>query len=339
VKSFEYVYDQLRANAPRKIDLENVYYVRTDGLVVVSRACLDKPAEYYYQRPMEDAASLESCFSELGGGEEFLFSILVGQNGEDGRVSALAEQCGVRGSFDDVLACGLAMSKVHMNSFVAGLGLGLRIPRTVCARSAREAESVFDAWTHTEAIVKPNSLGASLFTERLATDSEGRKALGELVARIFRFDHRALVQEYIPGNEYTCGCLRRLEDVITLPVMQIIPGPGQFYGHRQKHDASAGTTETFLDSEGPLSARIQQVSRAIFDAAGFEHMCRVDFVADSSGELYFLEVNPIPGLMPRSLYPHMLQHAGLGIDDLILQTVENGRSRRRLETTYRYDID
>ncbi len=339
VKSFANVYDSLREDPGRKIDLDKILYVDTEGRVTATEASFERPAEYYSERSSGEAESLVACFSRLGDGDDFLFSLLIGQYGEDGRVTALAQQSHVRGSFENFLASGLAMSKVHMNLCVRGLGLDVRIPQTVCLESIEDAESVFEELTCNTVIVKPNFMGASLFTERMTVSPDEKRTFIDLIEQILDFDQRALVQEYIGGVEYSCGCLRRQGEVIALPVIRIVPRRGEFYGHRQKHDASAGTEEEFVDPTEPVAAKIQELARNLFQAVGFEQMCRFDFIADDNGELYFLEGNALPGLMPRSLYTHMLHEVGLGVDDLILQCIENERSRRELRTTFRYEID
>lgn len=339
VKSFANVYDNLRNNAERKVDLDRILYVDTDGRVTATEASFEKPAEFYSERSSAESESLVACFSHLGERDGFLFSLLIGQYGEDGRVSALAEQSHVRGSFESFLASSLAMSKIHMNWCVTGLGFDVRIPQTVCLESIEDAKSVFEELTCNSVIVKPNSMGASLFTERMTVSPDEKRTFIDLIEQILEFDRRALVQEFIGGVEYSCGCLRRQGEVMVLPVIRIVPQRGDFYGHRQKHDASAGTEEEFVDPNEPVAARIQELSRALFQAIGFDQMCRFDFIADDNGELYFLEGNALPGLMPRSLYTHMLHEVGLGLDDLILQSIENERARPKLRTTFRYEID
>ena len=136
LKGFEHVYDYFRSSGQRKIVLDRVVYVDPKGRVVVSRADFDMPGEYYYRSPSGEAETLVAFFSGLSGSAEFFFSLLHGQFGEDGRVAALADLCRVRGSFGSPVACSLAMSKEHMNSYVRGLAPWIRpAMSTGCSRT------------------------------------------------------------------------------------------------------------------------------------------------------------------------------------------------------------
>jgi D-alanine-D-alanine ligase len=339
LKGFENIYEYLRRSGQRKIELDRVLYVDLEGRIVTSRARLDEPAEYYSRSSTDEAETLVTCFSRLAGNDEFFFSLLHGQFGEDGRVAALADQSRVHGSFGSYLASGLAMSKGHMDLYVRGLGLPVRTPRTRYLEPGLDLGRIFEELNGATIVVKPNSLGASLFAEQLTAHPGAKRAFIDLVEQIFRFDRRALVQEFIEGVEYSCGCLRRLEEVLVLPVIRVLPRGGQFFGHPQKHDSSIGREEDFVESTEPEATKIQAVSLALFREVGFEQMCRFDYIVADSGELYFLEANPLPGLTERSFYVQMLHEAGLDVGDLILQTIENERAKRVLRTTFRYKVD
>ncbi len=81
VKSFANVYDSLREDPGRKIDLDRILYVDTEGRVTATEASFERPAEYYSERSSGEAESLVACFSRLGDGDDFLFSLLIGQYG------------------------------------------------------------------------------------------------------------------------------------------------------------------------------------------------------------------------------------------------------------------
>ena len=57
----------------------------------------------------------------------------------------------------------------------------------------------------------------------------------------------------------------------------------------------------------------QQVYRAL-DCAGF---ARVDLFVTPQGEVYFNEVNTIPGFTEHSRFPAMLQAAGLSFPEML----------------------
>jgi D-alanine-D-alanine ligase len=47
------------------------------------------------------------------------------------------------------------------------------------------------------------------------------------------------------------------------------------------------------------------------------HLSRCDFIVTPENQIYFLEINTIPGMTDTSLIPKMVNQAGLSIKDLI----------------------
>jgi D-alanine-D-alanine ligase len=59
----------------------------------------------------------------------------------------------------------------------------------------------------------------------------------------------------------------------------------------------------------------------VHDVIGCKHYSRSDFIV-RDGEVYFLEVNTLPGLTEQSLYPKAAAAIGLEYHDLIRHLVE-----------------
>ena len=86
-----------------------------------------------------------------------------------------------------------------------------------------------------------------------------------------------------------------------------------------------------------MIARGQDWARRIFLALECEGMARVDFFLDKDGgELYFNEVNTIPGFTPGSMYPKLWQATGVDypslVDELVRLAIERHEHRSRFST-------
>ncbi|WP_425622512.1 hypothetical protein ACPT9H_18245 [Brevibacillus borstelensis] len=158
------------------------------------------------------------------------------------------------------------------------------------------------------------ALGASLFTEKYVVSDTIVPALKKNLALIFEYDQWALIQSFVRGSEYSVGCLQLATTPFALPAVKILT-QRQFFGHSEKH--RAGMVEEVPDT--PTTRTLREISTQIFDGLGFANMCRFDFIVSEGGDVYFLEANPIPGLMRNSIFPKMLRAANLSIPDLIAQ--------------------
>ncbi|MGW4057588.1 ATP-grasp domain-containing protein [Amycolatopsis sp. NPDC004747] len=260
----------------------------------------------------------------------FVFSLLHGNEGEDGSWQGVAEVLGLRGNFGPVLASALGMDKRLQAVVAAGLVPGLRTPACwMTPRSASGSPAALRKWAAAvaaelggrPAVVKPNRMGASLLTE-LVRVPDGA-ALADAVAEVLPYDDQVLVQEFVDGTELTCGVIRTEAGAVALPVVEAVTARG-FLGHREKH--ASGCVRPLLHTRDTGDTRrVKEASVRIFEQLGVFGFARLDFLV-RDGELYFLEINTLPGLMDGSAFPMMLEAAGFGLVDLIEGGVaEHGR--------------
>jgi D-alanine-D-alanine ligase len=79
------------------------------------------------------------------------------------------------------------------------------------------------------------------------------------------------------------------------------------------------------DIPGEAASRVREEMSGIGELLGLVGFYRADFIW-SAGELYFLEVNTIPGLSEKSVFTRLAEAAGFRLGDLlealILETVD-----------------
>ena len=69
-------------------------------------------------------------------------------------------------------------------------------------------------------------------------------------------------------------------------------------------------------------------AKKIFHALGCRDFARIDFRMDAGGQLYFIEINPLPGLAPHySDYPMLAEFCGVEYEDLVLRILRAGAKR------------
>lgn len=328
-------YDRLLADiqcVPDRLALAGVVYVDRLG------RCRIHPWPFL---PVGEAAlstgpelSVHEGIAWLAAQDAFVFSLLHGNEGEDGAWQGVAEVTGLRGSFGAVLPSALGMDKRLQGIVAEALVPGLRTPRTWHLPSDA-TPATRRSWTDRvareldgrPAVVKPNRMGASLLTTRVAVPTGA--ALREAVERVLPYDGQVLVQEYLSGREFTCGVVRRHGRTTALPVVEARTADG-FLGHREKHEGD------FVDavlhtSDTDLTLRVQAASTRLFDEMSAFGFARLDFLAVDD-RLYFLEINTLPGLMHGSAFPMMLGAAGLRLADLVeFSAAEHARTPARLK--------
>lgn len=337
-KSFEHINKKLTSEKISENFSEiKIGFINRAGKSSISNHIPGESISYYQKKPSSMSAT-ELC-QYMDKDNIFVYSILHGQHGEDGCIQGLAEFLSIRGSFGSVLGCSLAMSKYHCNRFVSGTFRGLKVPKTLAVSSLNGTKEISKLWKKgSKVVIKPSSLGASILTELFTVNKDNLARMEELISSILKFDQRVLVQEFIPGEEYSCGCIERNGKVEVLPLIKISTASG-FFGHSEKH-LSGKNSEDVVDpaNESLIHKKIKRLSKKLFIDIGLQHVARFDFRVDSD-EIFFLEINPLPGMMEGSLYPKMLRANGYGVEDVIVESFKNENSRQKKATTFRYHID
>ncbi|MBN3833555.1 ATP-grasp domain-containing protein [Burkholderia sp. Ac-20344] len=336
LESFRHVVGEIHQG--ESIEIDEIYYVDVEGRVTIRPFRPDCPLNDY-MRSSEPVPYWEAL-GRMANAGTFVLNLLHGNFGEDGHVQGAAAITSVPGSFGPVLAASLAMSKYHMNQFVSSTHPEAKIPDTLLLHERDLSDAgphITDRFSGTTVVVKPNSLGASLFTQRYLVDFENIASIKANLEQIFEYDAHAIIQEYISGAEYSVGCIQNGESIDALPVVRI-ETDGAFFGHEQKHRIGKAN-EIVLTDESKIIRTLKNMSVDIFRSVGFRNMCRFDFIVSPDDSIFFLEANPIPGLMRNSIFPKMLAASDITLGEVILQFRSNLLSEKLRKSFVDYQID
>ncbi|MGW1466609.1 D-alanine--D-alanine ligase family protein [Streptomyces sp. NPDC002308] len=315
---------------PHRVAVDSVVYVDRTGTVhFFGRG--PWPEEEKELRAGE-VLTLGAAIDRLQSGGSFVFSLLHGNEGEDGGWQGMAEVAGIRGNFGPVLASALGMDKYLQAALATALLPGLRVPRSALVRAdSFDAQRVLQEIGPGPLVVKPNRMGASLLTTCLHDPDE--QELVKAVAEAAPYDNQVLVQEFVSGREYSCSVYRENGYFIDLPVAEVVSQG--FFGHEEKHVKGRARIE--LCTEDPTSKAMRDYAQSIFAATEVATFARCDFLV-RDGETYFLEINTLPGLMSGSIFPMALAASGRTITDLVVVASGNYDSRPARDKVKKYDI-
>jgi D-alanine-D-alanine ligase len=165
------------------------------------------------------------------------------------------------------------------------------------------------------------------------------------VERVLSLSRRpALVEEFLPGREFTVAMLGNGNSVRCLPLIEIcfnqLPeGVNPIYSYEAKWiwDREEQPLEIF-ECPARLGGRdcdaVEQVCMRAWKALGLRDWARIDVRLDSEGRPCIIEVNPIPGVLPRpeqnSCFPKAARSAGLSFSDLLHTTLNLAIEREGL---------
>lgn len=237
------------------------------------------------------------------------FLALHGPFGEDGTIQGMLDMLKIPYTCSGVLASALAMDKFRMSELARSQGI--KVPKGMLV-NARVSRTRIIEQIGFSCVVKPNQLGSSVgITVNVRTGQELTRAL----KTVFRYDKKALVEEYIRGREITASVLGN-EKPRALPLIEIVPRVGNFYNYESKY--ADGGSDHIIPASLPksLTRKIQRIAIEAHTLVGARGITRSDFIL--RGRMpYFLELNTIPGMTKTSLAPQAAQVGGIPFPKLL----------------------
>lgn len=241
---------------------------------------------------------------------DVVFLGLHGACGEDGRIQAALDLLGVPYTGSGYLGSALAMDKDLTKRIVAPLGVKTPAWRTLSYVRADIPHIAADA--KLPVVVKPVDSGSSVGVSIAHSAEELARALEENLAL-----GRVILEEYVSGREIDVGVL----DGRSLPSIEIIPKQG-FYDYVNKYQAGATVEICPTPIEPETEFRLREVALKVHNALGLKAYSRSDYIVDETGEIYFLEINTLPGMTPTSLMPQEAAAAGVSYNELCQRIVD-----------------
>lgn len=157
--------------------------------------------------------------------------------------------------------------------------------------------------------VKPSDGGSSFGVTKVKRPNE----LAEAIKMAFEVSSSVLVEECIKGREVTNGIYTVNGKIVNLPVTEIVTDR-EFFDYEAKYlGQSREICPAPLGDE--LTRRVQRTSEKIYRYLGCKGLVRMDyFIRDD--EIYFLELNTVPGMTAMSLVPAQVKAAGITMKEL-----------------------
>lgn len=230
---------------------------------------------------------------------DLVFPVIHGTFGEDGHLQALLDSVRMPYVGSGMLGQALAMNKDVSKHLLAQNG----VPTAAWKRILRGQDLVHGM--EYPVVVKPAACGSAIGVSICRNEQEFRDG----IARAFHFDDELIVERFVEGREFTVGTLGNL----VLAVGEI-RSSATFFDYQAKYQA-ASTKEIFpADLPFEIVSAVNEAARRAADALRIRHYCRTDFILDRDNRFFVLEVNALPGMTSKSLYPQSAAAAGLAFD-------------------------
>ncbi|EHQ43185.1 D-alanine--D-alanine ligase family protein [Myroides odoratus] len=169
-------------------------------------------------------------------------------------------------------------------------------------------------------IIKPNKLGDSVGINIIRNEDEYFEWI-KILQEEYQSDF--LLEELIDNDktEYTTGILEYGNDSIRLPICKTRTFT-DFFSHESKINGF-NEKEYIIDIECDTYKEMQRIAYLLHKEFKCKNFSRTDFLIDKEHNIYVLEINLLPGLMPNSIFPQLCLRKNISHDEILLSLINH----------------
>lgn len=244
---------------------------------------------------------------------DVVFNTIHGTPGEDGLLQAYLSILGIPQTASDYYQAALSFNKRDCISVLKPHGIPTATNFFVNkGDEINPAEIVKKVGL--PCFVKANRAGSSFGISKVKKEED-------LLAAIefsFQEDDEVLIESFLDGIEISVGVINYKNEVLALPVTQII-SENEFFDYDAKYlGKSQEITPAQISEE--QTKEVQDLAKKVFQVLRLKGFTRSEFIFHNQ-KAHFLEVNTCPGLTEASLLPQQAKAAGIKLSDLFDQAV------------------
>lgn len=237
-----------------------------------------------------------------------VFLAVHGSPGEDGRLQGYFDMLGIPYTTCNSIVSALTFNKSFCNKVVKDMNV-VHIANSVhLFKSTPYSIGAILEEIQLPVFVKPNESGSSLGVSKVTEVNQ----LLPAIEKAFAEDNEVLIEEYIEGRELTIGVYKLRGQIYTLPPTEIV-SKNDFFDYEAKYTPGVTNEITPAPLNEELLKTLNKKAQTIYARLNCKGLVRMDFILHTSGELYFLEVNTMPGQSENSIIPQQVRAAGLDL--------------------------
>jgi D-alanine-D-alanine ligase len=258
---------------------------------------------------------------------DLVFNVCEGLHGfgREAQVPCLLDSFGIPYTFSDPLVLSLTLHKAMTKRVLRDLG----IPTPDFAVVETEAE-VSCVNLPFPLFVKPVAEGTSKGITAASRVSSPEELLASCASLFQKFRQPVLIEEFLPGREFTVGITGTGGRSQILGVMEILlADQAEPMAYSYKNKANYEELVQYRLVRDKTARRAAEMALAAWRGLGCRDGGRIDFRCDDNGRVNLIELNPLPGLHPvRSDLCILARMAGINYPELIDAILRSALERR-----------
>jgi len=245
-----------------------------------------------------------------------VFNAIHGTPGEDGKLQGYLDMLKIPYTSCNTATSALSFDKFLCNRFVNSYGI--QTPQSLSllrGEAVNEAEIIKTLGL--PVFVKPAQSGSSVGVSKATNAPE----LEEAINLAWETDERVIIEEAINGREIACGMIKKGNELLVFPLTEIV-SKKDFFDYEAKYTAGMAHEITPADINTEAETDIKTLSSFLYRQMNCKGFVRFDYIL-TPDNLYFLEVNSIPGISEASIIPQQAVAYGMSMGEFFDIAVDN----------------
>jgi len=239
---------------------------------------------------------------------DVVFNAMHGPPGEDGTVAGYLQILGIPQTSCDHYTAALCFNKRDCLRQLRSLGIPTARHFELDLGDSIDSRAIVEK-VGLPCFVKANRSGSSFGVYKVYTLED----LTPAIQKALEEDTQVIIEEALEGREVSVGVISWKGEVRMLPITEIV-SQNDFFDYAAKYE---GLSEEITPAKLPEAweKNIEKTSIQIYKHLNLQGLSRSEFIL-RDGIPHLLEVNTIPGLTPESILPQQAQAAGISVEEL-----------------------
>lgn len=237
------------------------------------------------------------------------FIAVHGSPGEDGRLQGYFDMIGLPYTTCNAIVSALTFNKSFCNKVLKDFHVVNIANSVVLYKNVPYSLGAIMESLKLPVFVKPNESGSSLGVSKVTSPEQ----LMGAIDKAFSEDNQVLIEEFIDGRELTIGVYALKGKVHTLPPTEIV-SKNEFFDYEAKYTPGVTNEITPAVIDQDVLSQLNRKAESIYMHLNCRGIVRMDFILNGkTNELFFLEVNTMPGQSENSIVPQQVRAAGMNL--------------------------
>ena len=242
-----------------------------------------------------------------------VFNAIHGTPGEDGLMQAYFQLINMPQTSCDYYQAALTFNKRDLLSVLKPYGVQCATSYYLNAGDAIDTKAIVEK-VGLPCFVKPNKSGSSFGISKVKTESE----LPQAIEIAYNEDTEIIIESFLKGTEVSVGVITWKGTATVLPITEIV-SENDFFDYEAKYlGKSQEITPARISEE--MTKKVGDIAKRVYQILKMKGFSRSEFIIVNN-EPFMLEMNTIPGLTAESLIPQQAKAAGISLEDLFTNAI------------------